>query len=141
MSAIPEARPCDLPALAELVATLGYPCEEEQLIRRMDRMPPSFYHTLVATKANKVVGFIGLLTLPVYEHDRSIGWILALCVLPDAQKKGIGTALLQAAEERCRAFGITDIRLHSGSHRGPAHAFYEKLGYQKSGYRFKKTLA
>jgi ribosomal protein S18 acetylase RimI-like enzyme len=67
--------------------------------------------------------------------------ILALCISPQNRREGIGAALIQKAENYYRANGVSDIRLHSGSHRDEAHAFYEKMGFDKSGYRFKKKLS
>jgi GNAT superfamily N-acetyltransferase len=130
----------DAPGLAHLVTELGYPVEAEELWGRIERMPSGSYRTFVAVEEKEVVGFIGLLTLPVYEHSRPIGWVLALSVSPRARRKGIGTALIAAAEGFYRDEGVTDIRLHSGLQREEAHEFYEKMGFDKSGYRFRKRL-
>jgi GNAT superfamily N-acetyltransferase len=135
-----RAEPGDAKALAELVTDLGYPVDDAELWSRIGKMPHGTYETLVAVMENRVTGFIGLLTLPVYEHPRPIGWILALCISPRHRRKGVGTALIQEAEKYYRSQGVTDIRLHSGSHRDEAHEFYEKMGFDKSGYRFKKKL-
>ena len=134
------AKSDDAKELAELVADLGYPVDGAELWSRIEKMPSGAYQTLVAVLENRVVGFVGLLTLPVYEHPRPIGWILALCVSSRPRRQGIGTALMQEAEVIYRTLGVIDIRLHSGLQRGEAHEFYEKLGFDKSGYRFKKKL-
>jgi GNAT superfamily N-acetyltransferase len=135
-----RAEPSDANALAELVTDLGYPVDGVELWSRIKKMPHGSYETLVAVMENRVTGFIGLLTLPVYEHPGPIGWILALCISPQHRREGIGTALIQEAEKYYRIQGVTDIRLHSGAHRDEAHEFYEKMGFDKSGYRFKKKL-
>ena len=135
-----HARPNDAKELAQLVTDLGYPVDSAELWSRIEKMPSGAYQTLVALMENKVAGFIGLLTLPVYEHPRPIGWILALCISPQHRRQGIGTALIHEAEKYYRTRGVTDMRLHSGIHRDEAHEFYEKMGFDKSGYRFKKKL-
>jgi ribosomal protein S18 acetylase RimI-like enzyme len=140
MILIREAIPNDAGELAELITELGYSVEARELWLRMEKMPATLYRTLVALSETKVVGFIGLLTLPVYEHAQPVGWILALCVASDNRGKGIGKALLSEAEKHYRSAGVLDIRLHSGLQRDEAHQFYEKLGFGKSGYRFKKKL-
>jgi GNAT superfamily N-acetyltransferase len=140
MTLLRPAEPGDAAALAKLVTDLGYPVESEELWSRIKNMPDDTYHTLVALMENKVAGFIGLLTLPVYEHPRPIGWILALCISPDHRRKGIGTALLKEAEKYYLSRGVIDMRLHSGLQRDEAHVFYEKMGFDRSGYRFKKKL-
>jgi GNAT superfamily N-acetyltransferase len=131
----------DASALANLVTELGYPGESAEMLSRIEKLPSGLYCTLVAVVEDKVVGFIGLLTLPVYEYSHPVGWILALCVSSKERGSGIGKALLAAAERHYRNQGVIDMRLHSGLQRGEAHQFYEKMGFDKSGYRFKKTLS
>ena len=126
--------------LAKLVTDLGYPVEAAELWARIEKMPAGAYQTLVAVMDYQVAGFIGLLTLPVYEHPQPIGWILALCVSPRHRRQGVGRRLMEETEKYYRAQGVTDVRLHSGMQRGEAHEFYEKMGYDKGGYRFKKKL-
>jgi ribosomal protein S18 acetylase RimI-like enzyme len=138
---IRDARLEDDGALAKLIAELGYPVESADLDSRLEKLPTDLYRTMVAVEENNIVGFIGLLTLPVYEHAEPVGWVLALCVSSDQRGKGIGTMLLAAAENHYRAQGVIDMRLHSGLHRSEAHDFYEKLGFEKAGYRFKKKLS
>lgn len=55
--------------------------------------------------------------------------VLALAVLPNQQKKGIGKTLLQGLEEEAKRRGYTFIRLNSADYRTEAHAFYEHVGY------------
>jgi GNAT superfamily N-acetyltransferase len=136
-----DARSNDTPGLARLITSLGYPATADQIQGRLAQMRPGTYRTLVAEDGGILTGFIGLLTLPVYEHDAPIGWILALCVAEDRRGRGIGRALLNAADEHYRAQGVVDVRLHSGFQRDGAHEFYEKMGFDKSGYRFKKRLS
>lgn len=52
----------------------------------------------------------------------------------------IGTKLLDKIEQIARNENIAIIGLTSSLHRESAHAFYEKKGYHKHGYKFQKTL-
>ena len=131
----------DAEALDALVRELGYPVRAGETWLRIEKMPSGLYRTLVAIKEETAVGFGGVLILPVYEHERPVGWILALCVLPSHRKQGIGTKLLEALENCCRQEGVMDIRRHSGMQRKEAHQFYQSMGYDISGYRFKKKSA
>jgi GNAT superfamily N-acetyltransferase len=137
---IRPARQTDAIKLAQLITELGYPSQAGEVWSRIEKMPTETYETLVAVLDGDIAGFIGLLTLPVYEHSHPIGWVLALCVSSDRQRQGVGTALVQAAEAHYRGRGVIDVRLHSGLQREDAHEFYEKMGFGKSGYRFKKKL-
>lgn len=130
----------DTTDMSALMADLGYPSTPEQVAERMRSMSPEYYHTLVAEVGGKVIGFIGIIVLPVYEYSIPIGWILALSVAEDHRRKGIGKALIAAAEDDLQSRGIEDVRLHTGLQREDAHEFYTRLGYDKTGYRFKKRL-
>lgn len=130
----------DVGDMVSLMSDLGYPSSSDDLTARIQKMPPDLYHTLVAEVSGEVVGFIGLLILPLYDNDKSLGWILALSVGSRHRRQGIGRSLIHAAEGFFRERGVTDIRLSSGIDRSDAHHFYEALGYSKTGYRFKKRI-
>lgn len=131
----------DAEGMAPLMTDLGYPTTASEVIERISAMPADSHHTLVAELAGKVVGFIGLVTLPVYEHPHPIGWILALSVSSDHRRQGIGKSLVEAAEAFYRQRGIADLRVHSSLQRSEAHEFYQSLGYDRTGYRFRKSIA
>lgn len=56
---------------------------------------------------------------------------LALChVLPQAQRQGVGLALLEAAESQARQWGVSTVRIHGTSN---SRDFYARYGYQNAG--------
>lgn len=56
---------------------------------------------------------------------------LALChVLPAAQRQGVGTALLDAAEGQARCWGVSTVRIHGTSN---SRGFYARYGYHDAG--------
>ena len=83
---------------------------------------------ITAYDENKLVGCLRILSDGYF-----FGTITELLVLPDYQKKGIGSRLLQLAKEN------TPKMLYFGSQPG-IEAFYEKNGCQKSlqSYMIKK---
>ena len=68
--------------------------------------------------------------------------IIALAVMPDFQKRGIGKKLLSALENYAKKTGASFVRLNSRIERNDAHAFYEHLGYtcDKTQKRFIKYI-
>ena len=54
-----------------------------------------------------------------------------LGVLPEAQGRGIGRALMREAETRAVAAGKTEMTLHTTELMGAARAMYEALGYTR----------
>jgi GNAT superfamily N-acetyltransferase len=63
-----------------------------------------------------------------------------LVVAESERGGGVGTLLVAAAEERLRALGCGLIEVTSNMKRMRAHAFYERLGFERTSYRFGKTL-
>ncbi|MFF5706956.1 GNAT family N-acetyltransferase [Streptomyces sp. NPDC012794] len=57
------------------------------------------------------------------------GEIYALCVTPDRQRQGVGTALLEAATGRMRAHGATNQRITLPVERAPAQPFFAHHGF------------
>jgi len=54
---------------------------------------------------------------------------------------GIGAMLLAEAEKRLSKLGCRIVEVTSNMRRERAHHFYEQLGYERTSYRFMKTLA
>jgi GNAT superfamily N-acetyltransferase len=76
---------------------------------------------VVAEIDNRVVGF-GSIDVTATEHLR---W---LYLLPEYQRAGLGSRILQALEEIAWLNGLKAIRLHSTPN---AVQFYAKLGYHR----------
>jgi len=54
--------------------------------------------------------------------------------------QGIGGALVAEAEARLKAKSCGMVEVTSNRKRLRAHAFYERLGYERTSHRFAKTL-
>jgi ribosomal protein S18 acetylase RimI-like enzyme len=73
--------------------------------------------------------------------NRPSAHIEALVVHGDAEGRGIGRALMVAAEEGARARGAESLTLHVFSTNTRARALYERLGYAGELIRYIKHLA
>jgi ribosomal protein S18 acetylase RimI-like enzyme len=62
-----------------------------------------------------------------YEGHR--GWINYLGVCPGEQRKGLGRAMMQAAEQRLRDCGCPKINLQVRTSNQQAIAFYQSIGF------------
>jgi len=84
--------------------------------------------TLVASedahdvKDGRIAGFIVALSAPV-------GHIITIDVLPAARRSGVGSMLLQAAEDRLRAGGSKAVGLETAVDNLSALSFYKRHGY------------
>jgi ribosomal protein S18 acetylase RimI-like enzyme len=63
----------------------------------------------------------------------SIGEILAIAVIPDYQRSGIGSALLHYMEFSATQRGLKMLLLHTAQENEAAQAFFGKAGFQVIG--------
>src|SRR5262245_35079954 len=120
---------------------LGYETQPPEMEKRLESIltNPS-YKTFVAIMDGRVCGMIGTVTYPSYEHNDPGARILALVTLNAARRRGIGRALVAAAEKDLAQRGIKRVALNTQFTREDAHKFYESLGYERNGWRFVKQL-
>ena len=71
----------------------------------------------------KIVGFI------VAEGRGRAGHIITIDVLPEVRRAGVGSTLLQAAEDRLRAVGVTVVELETAVDNAAAIQFYKRKDY------------
>lgn len=95
---------------------------------------------LVARQDGDVVGFI-MFTVESgrYEQDVTTGLVENLYVEPPARREGVGTALLEAAEQRLAAGGATVVQLEAMADNDAARQFYAARGYQPHRVELEKS--
>ncbi|HET7461685.1 MAG TPA: GNAT family N-acetyltransferase [Longimicrobium sp.] len=138
---IRPATMADVPALAALATSLGYPTDPAAMDARMRSIiaDPN-YQTLVAEAAGRVIGYAGMTWKWSWVDDQPRGELLSLVVDPEVRGRGAGAALMAASEEWMRARGAGSVHLTTALHRERAHAFYEGIGYARTGYRYVKKF-
>jgi GNAT superfamily N-acetyltransferase len=103
--------------------------------RRLERAASSERSVvLVAVELDRIVGFC-----TVYLDIESVrfglrAWAEDLAVDPERRSRGIGRALLRAAQEWSRSHSAARLALDSGEARVDAHRFYER---EQPSYRSK----
>lgn len=85
------------------------------------RRPGAF--TLVAEIESEIVGFV------VAETQRKNGHIITIDVVEKARRTGVGSALLQSAEDRLREAGAIAVALETPVNNDAAIRFYKQKGY------------
>lgn len=132
----------DVDSLAGLMGELGYETRASEMQMRMETIGrDNRYATFVAVLDGNVCGMIGTFCYQTYEHNSPNGRILALVVAKAARNRGVGRALITAAENDFAQKNVRRITLNTRFERDDAHQFYERLGYTRTGFRFAKTLA
>lgn len=140
-----HAARADVPQIVELWNTSfgpNFPLTEKLLLQTVEADP--FYETAgtwLARDGEKVIGYVLSKTMknagPELGRFQGRGGIGALCVHPDFQKRGIGTELLNRAEEYLRENGSPVTTLYYPHHILPgvpeecsaARVLLEKRGY------------
>lgn len=74
-------------------------------------------------KPNSVLGFI------VAEARRRSGHIITIDVVAEARRLGVGSALLQSAEDQLREAGARTVALETAVNNEAAIRFYKQKGY------------
>lgn len=82
--------------------------------------------------ATILLGFEGetLAASVLVGHDGHRGWVYYVAVDPNAQGKGHGRAIMDAAESWLRERGILKLMLMVREENAKVQAFYEAIGYE-----------
>lgn len=135
-----EATADDAAAVASLLAELGYPWTPEVVAERLAALNAVGNTALVAQRGDDVVGVLTLSVMLVLHRPRPVGRISAFVVNERCRGQGIGRTMVAAAERHLAGRGCGLVEVTSNRRREEAHAFYERLGYERTSYRFAKPL-
>jgi GNAT superfamily N-acetyltransferase len=136
-----EAEPQDLASIVDLVGQLGYPSRERAVAQRLERLsadPRSWVY--VALEGERVVGLAAVHVMSLLERDDPIARVTAMVVAEGGRGRGVGRALLDQLEEVARIQGCDRIDLTSRYRREGAAAFYRRMGFKDTSFRFVKRL-
>lgn len=102
----------------------------ELVLDRLAKGEASEYWFTVAELEGQVVGYACYGPIPCTASSYDLYWI---AVDPRLQGRGIGHALVQAAESRIAQAGGTHVFIDTSSRPdyAPTRAFYEKTGYRQ----------
>lgn len=136
-----DATPHDAQVVADLLSELGYPSPVDVMADRLEAFVRSGEVAILALDDSRVLGLVTIHVTPVLHRPTGVGRITAMVVTENARGLQVGRALVEEAERRLVARGCALVEVTSNQSRTPAHAFYERLGYEKTSYRFKKSLS
>ncbi len=116
-----------------LVTTNGWRniSDERRYLRAIRRYPNAA--VFVAEDNGLIVGRLSIARddHPASRHVADLG----LMVAASHRRRGIGSALLEAAVEWARKSGVRKLELHVFPWNTPAIALYESFGFVQEGYR------
>jgi len=131
----------DAPEIARLLTVLGHPTAAESVAARWDEWSAAGNVALVVARDDgTLAGVATLHTMVVLHRPRPVGRITALVVDAPERGRGVGRALVAAAEGALAGAGCGLLEITSNARRADAHAFYERLGYERTSVRFMKPF-
>ena len=94
----------------------------------------------VAVASDRVVGVVSIREQPHFtgQTDAYIG---ELAVASGMERRGIATALMNAAEAWAARRGVAFLTLHTGAANQPARGLYRQLGYREEELLLTKAIA
>ena len=136
---IREAKPGDAEAVAGLLAELGPADGAGGVKKRIAAMAKAKEPVLVADEG----GVIGCLAWTIWtplDRAERIGRITLVVVAKKARYRGVGSALLAEAEARFRKAGCGTAEVTAAIDLGGAQDFYRREQYERTSWRFAKSL-
>lgn len=143
-----RATAADIPSVQALYAGAGLDggtplssAEAVDIFARFSRYPS--YHLWVAEgPRGVVVATYALLIADNIAHSgRPFAIVEQVAVAPELRGRGIGKALMRHAMDEARGAGCYKLVLTSHVARTDAHAFYDRLGFERHGFGFVVDLS
>lgn len=133
------ARPADCEAIAALVGELGFDSTPVDIVDRLAGLKKARETPFVAQQGG-VIGVLAWHVTPVLHRPKPVGRITMMVVAEGERRTGAGRALVEAACEAMRAKGCGLVEVTSNVDLSGAHGFYRRLGFERTSYRFAKSL-
>lgn len=131
----------DMQAIASLMYGLGFNHSAEEILRRWQLVEDHMSNpVLIAHDEQTAAGLIALHITPLLFYPEPLARITTLVVAPSFRRRGLGRALVAAAECLAKEAGCDTIELTTGHHRTGAHIFYQSLGFESLALRMEKRL-
>lgn len=121
-------RPADLHALYEIDQVCFAPGISYSLEELSDYIGHRTSQTWVAEEAGEIAGF-----LIAHREPRKILHIVTIDVVKAWRRQGVGSLLMDAAEQWARDQGMRMVGLETAQDNVPAQEFYTARGYGKVG--------
>jgi len=91
-------------------------------------------------EAGNCLGYTWVLALTEFDAIEPRGHIAGVGVALEAAGRGVGRALIAAAEAWCRERGFAEVTLHCYIANKRAHRLYQHLGFEDEWYHMRKSL-
>ncbi|MEX1828382.1 GNAT family N-acetyltransferase [Luteibacter sp. CQ10] len=151
VTAAVRVRRAELSDLDDLVALEESSFAQDRLSRAQYRKHLDSQSATVLVASANHRRFLGTAVV-FFRKGTTVARLYSIATKPEAQGKGVGSALVAAAEDAGRAHGCRALRLEVRKDNAVAIRLYERLGYERIGeyaayyadgadaFRFEKQL-
>ena len=91
--------------------------------------------TIIVMEETDPLGFAMLGLAREGDFESYAGELLAMAVIPEYQRRGIGNALLTNIESLALQYGLSELHLHTARDNKAACSFFKKAGFKIIGFR------
>lgn len=106
---------------------------------RLEEMVNQGYRCVGLYESERLIGICGLWLLTKYYVGRHIEPDNVI-ILPEYRSRGLGTRLMAWVYDYARSLGCVASELNCYLPNEKAHEFWEKEGFEKFAYHFRKEL-
>jgi GNAT superfamily N-acetyltransferase len=125
---IRKARLDDAEAIALLSKDLGYEPHKDEIVRKLQKFELNPGEEIFVAEFEKVVGWMHISLVEPLESD-PFAEIRGIVVAEEYRRKGIGTKLIQSAEEWTRRKNCKKIRIRINIKREDTRKYYRNLNF------------
>jgi len=116
------------------------PINPSDVERVLERYLEDENHEIFCYEEGRIIGLVTVTKRWTFLYGGRVAIIEELIVEERFRSRGIGQALVEFVEQKMKQEGIKGIEVFSDFYRTRAHMFWEKMGYEKLAYQFKKKL-
>lgn len=129
----------DGPELARLLTQLGHDTSAAEVEQRWNGWSATSIALVAPNADGTLAGAATLSMMFVLHRPKPVGRITSLVIDEPQRGRGLGRALVAAAEALLVERGCGLVEITSNDRLVQAHAFYRHLGYQRSSIRLAKN--
>lgn len=137
LALVPRLVALDLPRWRDAEAIRRH---SERLLREALEDPTEGTDVLVAEDANGPLGFVHVETVRDFFNGEEQGYVANLAIARAAEGRGVGRALMDAAEQWTRSRGMRRMSLYVFASNEHARGFYARVGYAEDSLKLVKVL-
>ena len=107
----------------------------DTIIAQIQHQQTLGYQLAIVTLENRVISVAGFVVTPKLAWKKHM-YVDDLVTDENTRSMGAGKAIIDFLKEHARGLGCSELHLDSGMQRKDAHRFYDREGFERTGYHF-----